>query len=151
MPELTQLPAWKSLQKHYQTIEELHLRELFAADPQRFEKFSLQLNDILFDFSKHRITATTLKLLVELARQAGLQEKINKMFAGEKINTTEQRPVLHIALRNRSNQPILVDGQDVMPQVNAVLKKMAAFCDQVRSGHWLGATGQPITDIVNIG
>jgi len=151
MPELTQLPAWKNLQSHYQDIEAIHLRQLFADDPQRFEKFSLHFSDILFDYSKHRITTTTLELLMELARQSGLQKKIDAMFAGEKINLTEQRPVLHIALRNRSNRPILVDGQDVMPQVNAVLKKMSRFCEQVRSGDWLGATGQPITDIVNIG
>ncbi|MEA3543972.1 MAG: glucose-6-phosphate isomerase, partial [Thermodesulfobacteriota bacterium] len=151
MSELTQLPAWKNLLEHYQEIAELHLRDLFAEDPQRFDKFSLQFDDILFDFSKHRITDTTLELLINLAKQAGLQEKIDKMFAGEKINVTEQRPVLHIALRNRSNRPILVNGQDVMPQVNGVLEKMGRFTDQVRNGDWLGATGQPITDIVNIG
>ncbi|MEA3363199.1 MAG: glucose-6-phosphate isomerase [Thermodesulfobacteriota bacterium] len=151
MSELTQLPAWKNLQTHHQNIAELHLRDLFAEDPQRFDKFSLKFDDILFDFSKHRITKDSLKLLLELAEQTGLQEKIDKMFAGEKINLTEQRPALHIALRNRSNRPILVDGQDIMPQVNAVLKKMGTFCEQVRDGHWLGATGQPISDIVNIG
>jgi len=151
MPELTQLAAWKNLQTHHQDIEAIHMRDLFAEDPQRFEKFSLTFDDILFDYSKHRITANTLKLLIELARQSGLQEKTHSMFSGEKINSTEQRSVLHIALRNRSNRPILVDGQDVMPQINAVLKKMAGFCEQVRSGQWLGATGQPITDIVNIG
>ncbi len=151
MPELTQLAAWKNLQAHYQDIETIHLRNLFADDPQRFEKFSLTFNNILFDHSKHRITTTTLKLLIDLAKQSGLQEKIHRMFSGEKINSTEQRSVLHIALRNRSNRPILVDGQDVMPQINAVLKKMAGFCEQVRNGQWLGATGQPITDIVNIG
>ena len=151
MPDLSQLPAWKNLQRHYREIETTHLRQLFADDGKRFEKFSLQFADILFDYSKHRITATTLELLVELAQQSGLQNKIDAMFAGDKINSTEQRPVLHIALRNRSNRPILVDGQDVMPQVNAVLKKMSRFCEQIRSGDWLGATGQPITDIVNIG
>ncbi|MDX2493479.1 MAG: glucose-6-phosphate isomerase [Desulfuromusa sp.] len=151
MPDLTHLTAWKNLQTHYQEIEAIHLRDLFAEDPQRFEKFSLKFDDILFDFSKHRITKSSLKLLIELAEQSGLPEKITKMFAGEKINITEQRPALHIALRNRSNRPILVDGQDIMPQVNAVLKKMEEFCEQVRGGHWLGATGQPISDIVNIG
>ncbi|MDA3902418.1 MAG: glucose-6-phosphate isomerase [Desulfuromusa sp.] len=151
MPDLTQLSAWNNLQAHYQDIEAIHLRDLFAEDTQRFEKFSLNFDDILFDYSKHRITDTTLKLLLELAEQTGLQEKIAKMFSGEKINSTEQRPALHIALRNRSNRPIFVDGQDVMPQVNAVLEKMAEFCRQVRDGHWLGATGQPISDIVNIG
>jgi len=151
MSKLTQFPAWKNLQVHHQDVVELHLRDLFAEDPQRFDKFSLNFDDILFDYSKHRITTTTMKLLIELANQSGLQEKINSMFAGERINSTEQRPVLHIALRNRSNRPILVDGQDVMLQVNAVLKKMGEFCKQVRDGHWLGATGQPISDIVNIG
>ncbi|SDZ78506.1 glucose-6-phosphate isomerase [Desulfuromusa kysingii] len=151
MPELTKREAWKNLQRHYQSIEALHMRDMFAAEPQRFTTFSLQLDDILFDYSKHRITSTTLKLLVELARQTGLQNKIEKMFSGERINTTEQRPALHTALRNRSNSPVLVDGQDVMPQVNAVLAKMGKFCRQIRDGIWLGATGQPITDIVNIG
>lgn len=151
MPELTKLDAWKKLQTHYQNIATIHMRDMFAADTQRFETFSLQLDDILFDYSKHRISATTMELLVELARKIGLQNKIKSMFSGEPINTTEQRSVLHIALRNRSNTPILVDGQDVMPQVNAVLDKMAKFCQQVRDGVWLGATGQPITDIVNIG
>ncbi|MFK5926236.1 MAG: glucose-6-phosphate isomerase [Desulfuromusa sp.] len=151
MSELTQLTAWKNLQAHYQNIEALHMRDLFAEDPQRFEKFSLKFNTILFDFSKHRITATTLRLLLELAKQAEVQKKIDGMFAGERINITEQRPVLHVALRNRSNRSILVDGQDVMPQVNAVLDKMRNFCKQIRDGHWLGATEMPITDIVNIG
>jgi glucose-6-phosphate isomerase len=151
MPKLTQLDAWKNLQTHYQNIESIHMREMFAEDPQRFEKFSLTVDDILFDYSKHRITDATLKLLIELAEQVGLQDRIVKMFTGDKINVTEQRPVLHIALRNRSNRPIMVDGQDVMPQVNAVLDKMGEFCRQVRDGLWLGATGQPITDIVNIG
>ena len=151
MPELTRLPAWKNLQSHYQDIEAIHLRQLFAGDPGRFEQFSLNFGEILFDYSKHRITATTMELLIELARQCRLQDKINGMFAGEKVNLTEQRPVLHVALRNRGNSPVLVDGEDVMPQVNRVLEKMARFCDQVRNGDWLGATGKPITDIVNIG
>lgn len=151
MPKLTQLDSWKNLQTHYRNIENRHMREMFAEDPQRFEKFSLTLDDILFDYSKHRITDATLKLLIELAEQVGLQERITQMFSGDKINITEHRPVLHIALRNRSNRPIRVDGQDVMPLVNAVLDKMGKFCRQVRDGLWLGATGQPITDVVNIG
>lgn len=151
MPKLTQLDAWKKLQTHYRNIEKIHMREMFAEDPQRFEKFSLTLDDILFDYSKHRITDATLKLLIELAEQVGLQDRTIQMFSGDKINVTEHRPVLHIALRNRSNRPIMVDGQDVMPQVNAVLDKMGKFCRQVRDGLWLGATGEPITDIVNIG
>ncbi len=151
MSELTKLSAWQALQKHFQSIEKLHLRDLFTEDQQRFETFSLKFNDILFDYSKHRITTTTRTLLIELAEQTGLKKKINAMFAGEEINITEKRPVLHVALRNRSNHPILVDGQDVMPRVNHVLTKMGQFCDQVRSGQWRGATGKAITDIVNIG
>ena len=151
MPELTQCAAWKKLQTHYREVEATHLRQLFAEDQERFAKFSLTFGEILFDYSKHRITSTTLDLLIELAGECGLKEKINAMFAGEKINSTEQRPVLHIALRNRSNHPVLVDGEDVMPQINAVLEQMATFCQKVRDGEWLGATGQPITDIVNIG
>lgn len=151
MPDLTQYSAWKQLQANYQEIEAIHLRQLFAEDPHRFAKFSQLFGDILFDYSKHRITAATLELLTELARECGLKEKISAMFAGERINVTEQRPALHIALRNRSNHPIFVAGEDVMPQVNAVLEKMALFCQKVRDGEWLGATGQPITDIVNIG
>jgi glucose-6-phosphate isomerase len=129
----------------------LRMRALFAADPQRFERFSLRLDDILFDFSKNRITDATLAHLVELARQVGLAEKIDAMFAGEKINLTENRPVLHVALRNRSNRPILVDGRDVMPGVNHVLNKMRQFSEAVRSREWRGYSGKPITDVVNIG
>ena len=151
MPELTQLDAWKRLQAHYPNIEAMHMRDMFAEDTQRFEKFSLKFDEILFDYSKHRITPTTMELLVELAQRTGLQKKVKQMFSGEPINTTEQRPALHIALRNRSNRPILVAGQDVMPQVNNVLGKMRTFSQKVRDGLWLGATGQPITDVVNIG
>jgi glucose-6-phosphate isomerase len=151
MSKPTLLRAWQELKEHQQQMAKLHLRELFAEDPRRFDRFSLRLGDILFDFSKQRITTTTQRLLCELAEQAGLAEKIARMFRGEKVNTTEQRAVLHIALRNRANRPILVDGTDVMPQVNAVLDKMRAFCQQVRSGHWIGFTGRPISDIVNIG
>ncbi len=151
MSKTTLLPAWDALKEHQQAIEKLHLRELFAEDPQRFERFSLQLESILFDYSKHRITTTTRQLLIALAEQAGLQEKIERMFRGEKINRTEQRAALHIALRNRSNQPILVDGQNVMPLVNEALEKMRSFCNRVRSGRWIGYTGRAVTDIVNIG
>ena len=127
------------------------MRDLFASDPERFEKFSLRLDDILFDFSKNRITERTIGLLIDLARQAGLAEKIQAMFAGEKINNTEGRAVLHAALRNRSNRPILVDGKDVMPEVNRVLAKMRVFSETIRSGDWKGYTGKSITDVVNIG
>ncbi len=147
----TALPAWKALQEHHKEVVSLHMRNLFGDDPGRFEKFSLRLGDILFDYSKNRITEKTIGLLIDLARQAGLVEKIQAMFAGEKINNTEGRAVLHVALRNRSNRPILVDGEDVMPEVNRVLAKMRAFSEAVRSGDWKGYTGKSITDVVNIG
>ena len=151
MPLASQLPAWKGLEEHYQEVSGLHMRDLFATDPERFDKFSLHLGDILFDYSKNRITEKTVSLLLDLARQAGLADKIQAMFGGEKINSTEGRAVLHVALRNRSDRPILVDGEDVMPEVNGVLAKMRVFSDAVRSGTWKGYTGKPITDVVNIG
>jgi len=127
------------------------MREAFANDPERFHKYSLHLNDILFDYSKNRINQHTLPLLIELANATELPAKIEAMFSGVKINTTEHRAVLHIALRNRGNRPIFIDGDDVMPEVNGVLAKMRAFTERVRSGAWKGYTGKPITDIVNIG
>jgi glucose-6-phosphate isomerase len=151
MSSVTQIPAWKDLEKHYQEISDLHMRDLFKSDAERFDMFSLRLDDILFDYSKNRITRKTVDLLIELARQAGLAEMIEAMFSGEKINTTEGRAVLHVALRNRSNTLILVDGEDVMPEVNRVLEKMRVFSDSVRSGEWKGYTGKAITDVVNIG
>ncbi len=151
MTPLTQSPAWKALAAHYETASELQMRDLFAADPQRFDKFTLQFKDILFDFSKNRITGETLTLLRALATQADLKGWTERMFNGEKINVTEDRAVLHIALRNRSNRPIVVDGQDVMPEVNAVLAHMREFTERVRGGEWKGYTGKTITDIVNIG
>ncbi len=151
MPHLTELYAWQALTHHHQDIAGLHMRRLFSQDPQRFERFSLQLGDILFDFSKNRITEKTIALLCNLARQAELPQSIEAMFSGQKINYTENRAVLHTALRNRANQPIHVDGQDVMPEVNRVLDKMRTFCQLVRSGEWKGYTGKGITDIVNIG
>jgi glucose-6-phosphate isomerase len=151
MYDPTQLPAWKALQAHYNEIAPLHMRDLFRDDPGRFERFSLRFADILLDFSKNRSTAKTLGLLYDLARQAGLAERTEQMFTGQKINTSEHRAVLHVALRNRSNRPILVDGQDVMPEVNAVLKHIRDFTEAVRGGAWQGYTGQRITDAVNIG
>ncbi len=151
------LPAWQALQQHQRVIAALHMRDLFARDPQRFEKFSLRVSDgtsgsdILFDYSKNRVTQETMWLLCDLARQAGLQAKIEAMFTGQKINNTENRAVLHVALRNRSNRPILVDGEDVMPGVNVVLARMRAFSEAVCSGDWKGYTGKPVTDVVNIG
>ena len=151
MSELTESAAWQALQQHRQEMEGVQMRDLFAQDPRRFQKFSCQFNDILFDYSKNRITDRTLVLLLDLARARDLPAKIEAMFTGQKINVTEDRAVLHIALRNRSNRPILVDGEDVMPEVNRVLAKMRRFSEAVRNGAWRGYSGQPITDIVNIG
>src|SRR5262245_38471491 len=151
MTKPTQREAWKALEAHHKEIANVHLRDLFKQDPQRFDKLSLRFNDILLDFSKNRITDKTMSLLFELARQSDLKGWTEKMFTGEKINTTENRAVLHVALRNRSNRPILVDGKDVMPEVNAVLAHMREFSEAIRSGAWKGYTGHPITDVVNIG
>jgi glucose-6-phosphate isomerase len=151
MPQIDESPAWQALLWHQRENGDVHMRDLFENDPQRFTRFSLRLGDILFDYSKNRITEETMRLLFDLARQADLAHWIEAMFRGEKINTTEDRAVLHVALRNRSNDPVYVDGQDVMPQVNQVLKKMRRFSEAVRSGEWKGYTGRPITDVVNIG
>jgi glucose-6-phosphate isomerase len=151
MTDMINSTAWNTLDAHYQAVADLHMRDLFAHDGQRFNKFSLQFNEILFDYSKNRITDETIPLLVDLARQANLPAAIDAMFSGQKINNTEQRAVLHIALRNRSNRPILVDGADVMPQVNQVLEKIRRFSQAVRSGQWTGYSGKTITDVVNIG
>jgi glucose-6-phosphate isomerase len=151
MPALIALPAWQALQKHQREMAEVHMRDLFARDPQRFERFSLRLGDILLDYSKNRITKETMALLFDLARQANVAGKIEAMFSGEKYNNTEKRAVLHVALRNRSNRPIFVDGVDVMPAVNRVLAHMRSLSAEVRSGRWTGYTGKAITDVVNIG
>ncbi|MEQ6342389.1 MAG: glucose-6-phosphate isomerase [Gammaproteobacteria bacterium] len=151
MSALTQSDAWQALSAHHRTMARVHMRDLFAQDAQRFEKFSLKTGDIFLDYSKNIITRETLSLLMDLARQADLAGWISGMFSGEKINITENRAVLHIALRNRANRPIMVDGKDVMPDVNAVLAQMKAFSDAVRSGEWRGYTGKPISDVVNIG
>ena len=151
MSALTSSPAWQNLQKHYETQKDVQMRDLFAQDPERFNKFSLEFGGLLLDFSKNRITAETLKLLLALAKDRDVPGWAKKMFTGEKINITENRAVLHIALRNRSNRPILVDGKDVMPEVNAVLEHMAKFSKAIRSGEWKGYTGKAITDFVNIG
>lgn len=151
MTLVTQLSAWQALQAHHQEIADRHMRDLFAEDPQRFEKFSLRLDDLLFDYSKNRITDKTLSWLLDLAEQANLAANIEAMFNGQKINNTEDRAVLHIALRNRANRPIYVDGTDVMPGVNRVLDQMRRFSEKVRTGIWRGYTGKVITDVVNIG
>ena len=147
----TTTAAWKKLAAHHETVHRLQMKNLFAEDPRRFERFSIRFNDILVDFSKNRVTAETLGLLIELARECGLPEAIAQMFAGGRINETENRAVLHVALRNRANTPIHADGKDVMPEVNAVLSRMRDFSRRVSSGKWKGFTGKRITDIVNIG
>ena len=143
--------AWAALEKHYQTMKDVHMRSLFERDPTRFAQFNMQVGDILLDYSKNRCTSETMQLLMALASDAGVCEKRDAMFAGEVINTTENRAVLHIALRNRANRPIQVGGKDVMPDVNAVLGNMRAFVDKVRSGERKGHTGKAFTDVVNIG
>ncbi|MGB9439308.1 MAG: glucose-6-phosphate isomerase, partial [Desulfobacterales bacterium] len=147
----TQTQSWQKLNEHFAEINNVHMKDLFASDPERFNRFHLQFKDILVDYSKNRITDATLKLLLELAEEAGVQKAVKDMFSGEKINETENRAVLHVALRNRKNSPIYVDGQNVMPRVNAVLQKMEAFSEKIRSGNWQGYSGKKITDIVNIG
>ncbi|MCF7821593.1 MAG: glucose-6-phosphate isomerase [Mariprofundaceae bacterium] len=151
MSALTQSPAWKALSAHYESISGIHMRQLFSDDPKRFDKFSLRFKDILLDYSKNRCSKETMALLIQLANEAGLRGAIDRMFSGEKINNTEERAVLHTALRNRSNRPVMVDGEDVMPGVNDVLARMREFTNRVRDGQWLGSTGKQITDIVNIG
>ena len=145
--------AWQALKQHFAATRGRTLRELFAADPKRFEKFSLTVGggDLVADFSKNLIDEDTLELLLQLARETRLEENREAMFSGERINRTENRPVLHTALRNFSGKPVLVDGQDVMPEVQRVLTKMKNFCERVISGDWKGFTGKPITDVVNIG
>ncbi|HOP51195.1 MAG TPA: glucose-6-phosphate isomerase [Ignavibacteriales bacterium] len=143
--------AWKELTSHYDEMKKIHMKQLFQNDPNRFKKYSLQFGDILVDYSKNIITDKTLKLLFQLAEETNLKSAIEAMFTGEKINKTENRAVLHVALRNRANTPIYVDGKDVMPLVNAELDKMRDFCLKLEYKEWLGFTGKPITDIVNIG
>lgn len=148
----TQTAAWQALQKHFDEMKDVTIADLFAKDGDRFSKFSATFDDqMLVDYSKNRITEETLAKLQDLAKECDLAGAIKSMFSGEKINRTENRAVLHVALRNRSNTPILVDGKDVMPEVNAVLKKMKTFSEAIISGEWKGYTGKAITDVVNIG
>lgn len=147
----TETQAYKYLADHFIDINSKNMKQLFTEDPERFQKFTILFDDILLDYSKNRINDTTLALLVQLAKECKLDEAIKAMYSGEAINQTENRPVLHIALRNQSNTPILVDGKDVMPEVNRVLEKMKSFSDKVISGEWKGYTGKAITDVVNIG
>jgi glucose-6-phosphate isomerase len=148
---LTQRPAWQALETHYQKIKDVHLRHLFAADPQRGERFAIDEVGMYFDYSKHRITDETLRLLITLAEECRLRDRIDAMFRGDQINLTEGRAVLHVALRAPRGESIVIDGEDVVPQVHAVLDRMAEFVTQVRSGTWKGYTGKPIRNVVNIG
>jgi glucose-6-phosphate isomerase len=151
MSSLTASAAWQALLTHKREIEPHHMRELFAQNPGRAAEMTRDACGLYVDFSKHRTTAETMKLLFALARQAAVESWRDKMFTGAKINGTEDRAVLHVALRNRSHRPILVDGKDVMPEVNAVLAKMRSFSERLRSGDWKGHTGKTITDVINIG
>jgi glucose-6-phosphate isomerase len=151
MSGLTGSPAWQALVRHQEQFASVQMRELFTRDAGRFEKFSLRAGELFVDFSKNRVTEETMGLLFALARQEAVEVQRDRMFSGEKINVTERRAVLHVALRNRSNRPILVDGKDVMPEINAVLAKMRDFTDRLGSGAWKGYTGKAIRDVVNIG
>src|SRR5579883_3023736 len=148
---LKERPAWKALEAHYQQIRDVHLRTLFAQNPQRGERFAAEAVGLYYDYSKNRITDETLRLLLQLAEESGLRSRIDAMFRGEKINVTEQRAVLHVALRAPKGESIIVDGEDVVPQVHAVLEKMAEFSNRVRSGEWKGYTGKRIRNVINIG
>jgi len=148
---LTQLKAWKALEAHYEQVSPLHLREIFAADPGRGERLTVEALGLFLDYSKNRITDETVKLLIDLARESGLQSHIDAMFRGDKINITEGRAVLHVALRAPKDATILVDGQNVVPEVHEVLDRMAAFSERVRSGEWKGHSGKRIRNVVNIG
>jgi len=147
----TERPSYQKLKDYYETLKHAHIRDLFANDPQRFAKMSLQVGDVFVDYSKNRLDDHALKLLFDMVREAQVETWREQMFNGEKINNTENRAVLHTALRNRINRPIFVDGENVMPRVNRVLEKMCVFAEQVRSGEWRGYADEPITDVVNIG
>ncbi|MEY6431590.1 glucose-6-phosphate isomerase [Thioalkalicoccus limnaeus] len=151
MPLVNRTPQWAALERHWDRMRAVSMRDLFAADPQRAQSMTRELAGLRIDFSKHRVTAETLELLLAVAHAVELPAWIERMFAGERINTTEHRAVLHVALRNRSQRPIRVDGEDVMPQVEAVLAQMRDFVGRVHEGQWRGFTGEPIRDVVNIG
>ena len=151
MKRLTELQEWRALQSHKQAIAADNMQTWFAEDPQRFERFSLHVGDILLDYSKNRITPETLELLGNLANAIDLSGKIKGLFSGHPLNSTEQRPALHTALRNPSHYPLYVNNQDIMTEIHGTLNKMREFTDKVRKLEWLGATGKPIRDIVNIG
>lgn len=147
----TKTNAWNALEKHFQSIQQTTIKELFAQNPNRFEEFSIQYPSLLVDYSKNRINSETIQLLVDLAKEMDVDQAIQQMFEGDVINSTENRAVLHTALRNRSNEEVLVDGKDVMPQINTVLEQMKSFSEKVISGEWKGFSGKEITDVVNIG
>src|SRR5829696_7315813 len=150
-PPLTRRPAWQALAAHYAQVRDVHLRQLFADDPRRGERLAAEAAGLYFDYSKHRVTADTLRLLLQLADECGLRERIDAMFRGERINVSENRAVLHVALRAPRDETIVVDGENVVPQVHAVLDRMADFSNRVRSGAWTGHTGKRIRNVVNIG
>lgn len=150
-PDVSTTEAWKALEAHYEATKDVQMKDQFAADADRFKKLSMKFEDILFDFSKNRVSEETMDLLYKLADQQDVMGMAKSMFSGEKINSTEGRAVLHVALRNQSNTPILVDGTDVMPAVNETLARIKVFTESVRSGEWKGQTGKPIEAIVNIG
>ena len=151
MGKLTDLSSWNKLYKHFCSIKDVEIKSLFPQNTNRFNEFSVQFNDILLDYSKNRLNKDTMTLLIDLAKECGVKDGIKAMFKGDVINNTEKRPVLHVALRNRSTKPVLVDGVDVMPEINKVLGKMKSFTNRVRSGEWKGYSGKAITDVVNIG
>src|SRR5246127_3756638 len=151
MARPTERPAWKALAAHFQQVRNLHLRQLFAEDPERGERLTAEAVGIYIDYSKNRITDETLTLLLQLAEQSGLRARIDAMFRGEKINVSENRAVLHIALRAPKEASIVFDGENVVPEVHAVLDRMAEFSDRVRSGAWRGHTGKRIRNVINIG
>jgi len=148
---LTERPAWNALVAHHQNVRELHLRKLFENDPKRGERLTVEAVGVYLDYSKNRVTEETLKLLLQLADESGLRERIDAMFRGDKINITENRAVLHVALRSPRSASILVDGENVVPQVHAVLDKMADFSNRLRTGAWKGHTGKRIRNVINIG
>src|SRR6266404_5936775 len=149
--KLSQPQAWNALADHHQSVRKLHLRQLFADDPKRGQRMTVEAVDLYLDYSKNRVTDETLKLLLQLAGESGLRARIDAMFQGEKINITENRAVLHVALRAPKGSSITADGENVVPQVHSVLDKMAGFCDRVRNGAWKGHTGKRIRNVVNIG
>ena len=151
MSELTDMAAWQALQKHFQEIKDVHMRDMFNEDKQRFEKFSVQFNDILYDFSKNRINNETIELLLQLAKEVNLGKWIEDIFKGEKINHTEHRAVLHAALRDQGEKPLLLDGIDVLPEIRSERERVKQLAEKIRTREWRGATNQAITDIVNIG